>query len=187
MEQWRRVPEYEGIYEVSDQGRVKSVARTVARRSRWGGTLEYPIAERILQPGKHADAYLTVCLYRDGHIKTISVHTLVLTAFVGPRPEGQEACHLSNVKSDNRLRNLLWDTPPANMRDQLLAGHWTGATLTHCSKGHEYTEANTRTEKSGGRHCRECERIWRRGWLAANRDKINARKRERRRQRGITP
>jgi hypothetical protein len=61
--------------------------------------------------------YPRVGLWRDGKLHWRSVHTLVLTAFVGPRPDGQEACHRDNDRTNNALANLRWDTPKGNHAD----------------------------------------------------------------------
>jgi hypothetical protein len=51
--------------------------------------------------------------------KIVSVHLLVLEAFVGPRPPGLEGCHANDIKADNRLVNLRWDTRKSNTRDKV--------------------------------------------------------------------
>lgn len=56
------------------------------------------------------------------HGKPHSLHSLILEAFVGPRPTGMHACHNNGIKSDCRLSNLRWDTPKANMADKIAHG-----------------------------------------------------------------
>lgn len=89
------------------------------------------------------------------------VHQLVLEAFVGPRPEGMEACHWNDVCTDNRLENLRWDTTSANRHDQVRNGRHAYAKRTHCVNGHEFTPENTRLERRGRRKCKECRRQYR--------------------------
>lgn len=150
-EQWRPVVGYEGIYEVSSSGRVRSLARTDAQ----GGRRK----ERLLKPSRmDAWGHRGVKLRRDGVITSRYIHHLVLEAFVGPRPPGMEACHWNDVKDDNRLANLRWATKSDNRHDCVRNGNDPNARKTHCLRGHEFTEDNTRTY-AGRRHCRACQRI----------------------------
>ncbi|AEK09646.1 HNH endonuclease [Mycobacterium phage Mozy] len=88
------------------------------------------------------------------------VHVLVLEAFVGPRPEGMNACHNNGIPNDNRVENLRWDTPSENNRDLIRHGTHVQARKTHCPQGHEYTPENTRLylyEGGWRRYCRACQ------------------------------
>lgn len=94
-----------------------------------------------------------------GHLKVdiggtrVFVHRLVLTAFVGPCPDGMEACHGIGGATDNRAANLRWDTRSANVLDLRSA-------RTHCPHGHEFTDSNTYIVPSTGhRRCRQCKRL----------------------------
>jgi len=102
-EEWRDVNGYEELYQVSDRGRVKRVAR---------GHGTHP--GRILRPGQHRNGYLTVMLYRDGKQARVYVHRLVAVAFHGPAPEGCEVNHRNGDKHDNRTENLEWMTKSEN-------------------------------------------------------------------------
>lgn len=105
-EHWRDVVGYEGSYEVSSRGNVWSVRRLTFDGRRVGGYL------LKLRPDAHG--YRTVCLCVNGVRDDRKVHQLVLEAFVGPRPPGAETLHRNGIRHDNRLSNLLWDTPLAN-------------------------------------------------------------------------
>ncbi|ORC02701.1 hypothetical protein B1T48_16980 [Mycobacterium persicum] len=118
FEQWRPVVGYEGLYEVSDVGRVRSLARTVLHPH----SGRYTLCGRILSPHPDGCGYLKVRLHRDGQGRTRKVHQLVLEAFVGPRPAGLECCHADDDKTNNRLSNLRYDTRSANMLDQVRNG-----------------------------------------------------------------
>lgn len=113
-EKWRDVEGFPGHYAVSDQGRVKSLAR-VAPRVCCGRPRPQTVAERILRPGKDKSGYLVVRLGG----KTQRVHSLVANAFIGPRPSHLEICHNNGVKTDNRSSNLRYDTHRANMADRV--------------------------------------------------------------------
>ena len=93
MEHWKAIAGYEGIYEVSDLGRVKS--------------LKY-CKEKILKPQKDKYGYLQVCLCKDGHTKQLLVHRLVADEFV-PNPNNLETVnHKDEVKTNNTVSNLEW-------------------------------------------------------------------------------
>jgi hypothetical protein len=99
-EEWRAVVGYEGLYEVSDLGRVKNVARGRGRRP-----------GHVMQPAVSGTCeYPRLCLKRLGASRNFTVHTLVAAAFIGPRPDGQETNHRNNVKTDNRAANLEYVT-----------------------------------------------------------------------------
>lgn len=153
-EQWKPIPGYEGIYEVSAQGRVRSIDRLDARGRRIRG--------RVLKPETNRYGHLQVGLWSGGEKCKAYVHRLALLAFIGPPPEGMEGCHNDGNPSDNRLENLRWDTRSANMLDKVLHGTHHHANKTHCPAGHEYTEANTYvySKSRGGldRQCRACHR-----------------------------
>lgn len=75
-----------------------------------------------LKQQENPDGYLRVSLYRRGQKRiTRYVHRLVLLAFVGPCPDGMEACHGIGGSKDNRVDNLRWDTPSANVSDRIRA------------------------------------------------------------------
>lgn len=100
--------------------------------------------------------YLAVSLKDEGVRRRVRVHTLVLEAFVGPRPEGMVACHGPAGLDVNTPANLRWDTPLENIHDIIRTGNNYQANKTHCKRNHEFTEANTRIKRDGGRQCREC-------------------------------
>lgn len=150
-EAWRPIPDFHG-YEASDQGRIRSVDRYVTgsdghRRLRRG---------KVLSPASDGLGRLHVPL--PGR-KTRRVHRLVLEAFVGPCPDGMEACHANDRPSDNRLVNLRWDTRSENQRDSIRNGTHSMSRKTHCKHGHEFTEENTyRHPDLPRRTCRTCMR-----------------------------
>lgn len=119
-EEWRPVVGYEGRYEVSNLGRVRSVARNVEIPATWR-TVAYRRKERgrLLSPGKTRKGYGRVNL--EG--KTFSVHRLVLEAFVGPCPDGMEGCHCDGDPSNNAIDNLRWDTRRSNWEDRRKHGN----------------------------------------------------------------
>lgn len=109
-ERWLPVPGFEGFYEVSDMGRIRSVRHMTAVGPRGGN---------LLKPFPDSDGYLRVNLSRHGEIHGLRpVHGLVLLAFSGPAPDGQQVCHGTGGKTDNRLANLRYGTPLENSDDK---------------------------------------------------------------------
>ena len=111
-EHWLPVPGYEGLYDVSDLGNVRS--HHVSKRPRKNGSL--------LSPGLGTGGHVTVVLYRDKARRSWPVHQLVLLAFEGPRPDGMETLHGPGGNLDNRLVNLSYGTSAQNKADQLRDG-----------------------------------------------------------------
>ena len=117
-EVWRDVPGYEGLYQVSTLGRVKSVPKAV----RYGFNFRY-VRAKILKPRPDEAGYLQVVLCKGKTHRQFMVHRLVLEAFVGPCPEGMEGCHHPDNDITNcKLTNLRWDTHKANCADKEQAG-----------------------------------------------------------------
>jgi hypothetical protein len=81
-----------------------------------------PTEPRRLKLWKNGDGYFYVGSMKDGKQSQRKVARLVLETFVGPCPEGMEACHNNGVRSDDRLENLRWDTKKNNMADRKLHG-----------------------------------------------------------------
>lgn len=154
-EAWTPALGFEGFYEVSDQGRVRSLERTVTYKD--GRRRHHP--EQLLKPTAHPSGYLMVDLRIGGKRWPRRVHRLVLEAFVGPRPDGFEGCHGNGVQTDNRLVNLRWDTAEANRDDA--RRHGTHLSVrTHCRYGHPLAEPNLvpSNVRAGGRACLACSR-----------------------------
>ncbi len=125
MEIWKAVPGWEGFYEVSSDGRVRSLTRTVrfadGRRRQFNGRI------CKLKVGNHGYpmALLSNGMARKGWFL---VHRLVAAAFLGPCPAGQQVCHENGVRRDPRVVNLRYDTVKGNQADRRRHGtHLEGA------------------------------------------------------------
>lgn len=120
IEAWKAVVGFEGLYEVSDLGRVRSLTRQILmnRRLPNGETIKVQksITGRVLAPGTVKSGHQIVILGR-GNPRL--VHALVLAAFVGPRPDGADSCHKDGDPANNRLINLRWGSRSDNVQDML--------------------------------------------------------------------
>lgn len=122
-ERWLPVPGYEGHYEVSDRGRVRTLARVISRRMGDGSVQDQLRPEKILAQVTYGGRwYPRVTLTVNHKKKTVSVHTLILTAFVGPAPVGMQCRHLDGDLTNTRLSNLTWGTPKENTADKFRHG-----------------------------------------------------------------
>ncbi len=117
MELWKDIPGYEGKYQASDEGRIRSLDRRVGTPGKVGFKT---MKGRILRPGPTKTGHLYVVL---GHGKAgTPVHTLVALTFLGPRPPGADICHNDGDPTNNKLDNLRYDTRTNNILDVYRSG-----------------------------------------------------------------
>ena len=154
QEEWRSVLGYEGLYEVSSLGRVRSLSRVVERRN----GRAYTIPGRILKCTVSKRGYRTVTLYRNFTNSSRGVHQLVAGAFI-PNPESLPVVrHYNDDKMDNSRENLRWGTQGDNIRDIVRNGNYRSywGEKTECKRGHDYSDENTYLDPRGRRRCRTC-------------------------------
>jgi hypothetical protein len=113
-ERWKAIIGFEGLYEVSDRGRVKSLERPVGT---WLGTRVK--RARILKPITTVRGYVVVSL---GKHQQKRVQQLVLEAFRCRRPRGLFACHRDGNKNNNTIGNLYWGSAAENSADMIRHG-----------------------------------------------------------------
>lgn len=142
-ERWRPVVGYEGRYEVSDLGRVRS---SLPCRG-----LPVP---RLLRSNPNAEGYLCVSLYQEGSSqRTSRVHRLVAAAFLGPCPPGQEVRHRDGDRRNPVLTNLAYGTQSENTLDSVRHGTHNMASKDTCPQGHSYDRIRA---SDNARECRTC-------------------------------
>jgi hypothetical protein len=137
LEEWRDIPKYEGYYQASSLGRVRSL------KDRGRGK-----AGAILSPGINRLGYHFLLLSKASKKRCIFVHRLVLAAFVGERVIGTEVNHIDSNKANNRPQNLEYVTHRQNMahavRNNLMpAGdrHWSKTHPERVLRGEQNAQA----------------------------------------------
>ena len=118
---WKDIPGYEGKYQASSMGRIRSIDRIVFCHGNNKKDYQRIMKGRVLRPGKFCKSgHLSVVL---GHGKNGSpVHQLVALAFHGPCPEGMEVLHRNGDPTDNRPANLRYGTRSENILDVFFQG-----------------------------------------------------------------
>jgi hypothetical protein len=153
-EQWRTIPGWEGFYEVSDLGRVRSLDRTI----------EHPVSGptrrrgKVLRTTTDDSGHLLLDLKRSGERRTVHVHRLVAETFVPGAAPDLEVRHRDGNPAHNAASNLLWGTHGDNTLDSVGHGTHNQARKTHCPQLHPYDATNTYNDPSGRRQCRTCRR-----------------------------
>jgi hypothetical protein len=116
---WRDIPGYEGAYQVSSLGRVRSMDRRIESKSKHGKSYTRFSAGRLISPSR-AEKYAKIVLYPGN--KSVLVHRLVASVFLGPCPEGQEVRHLNGDVTDNSVENLAYGSHKENEADKVRHG-----------------------------------------------------------------
>lgn len=145
VERWKDIPGYSGRYQASSLGRVRSLPRQTGNYK----------AGRILKLTTAKSGHMKVSL-GECHNKQL-VHRLVMLAFCGPCPDGQEVLHKDHIPSNNRLANLKYGTYLEN----LMADYEVGTRIrkTACPAGHPYSGTNLYIAPGGEKGCKTCRRV----------------------------
>lgn len=122
MENWRPIEGYDGYYEVSDEGRIKSHVP-------WRGSIE-----RIMSHGINGGGYPHVTLWKNGFKKSMDVHRLVANAFVEKTESKTIVNHIDGVKTNNRAINLEWCTYSENLIHSINMGFHPSGERSNLSK-----------------------------------------------------
>lgn len=111
-EVWKDIPNYEGLYQVSNLGRIKSITHFVENKTTYGGI--YTVRGKIINP-KVDKGYYRCSLTKNKEKKMVAVHRMVAMAFI-PNPENKPFInHINGNTKDNRIENLEWCTQKENV------------------------------------------------------------------------
>lgn len=140
QEVWRPVPAFDGHYEVSNRGRIRST-----------------LTGRLLKQSPAGAGYLRAThTHADGRQSSAYAHRLVALAFLGEPPfPGAQVRHMDGNNKNNALSNLKWGTPKQNHNDKYRHGT-AAAQRSSCRYGHKYPEAEIERRQDGSRICPTC-------------------------------
>lgn len=110
-EVWKDIPNYEGFYQVSNLGNVKSLKRKIKRLNH----SDLILNEKVLKNYVTKNGYVQLSLHKHKKSKKIFGHILVMLAFKGEKPKDHDVNHINGIKNDNRLINLEYCTRSENM------------------------------------------------------------------------
>lgn len=127
LEEWRDIEGYEGIYQVSNLGKVRGLDHVVTAISRWGTPQIYVVKGRLMKGSISTTGYPQVILSRGGEIKSHQIHRLVAKAFLDNPNNFPEVNHKNENKRDNRVCNLEWCDRDYN-------AHYKNACTRHAHK-----------------------------------------------------
>ena len=111
---WKDIEGYEGLYQVSNYGRVKSLPK-IHKTTKNYNKLGYITKEKILRQRKTQRGYFLVTLYKDQKGKSLYVHRLVANMFILNKDNKPCINHKNGDKKDNKVTNLEWCTYSENM------------------------------------------------------------------------
>lgn len=134
MEQWKDIPGFEGRYQASDLGRVRSVDRRVNTVDKLGRKRTRKLAGKVLAPG-NCRGYKIVHLSGHG---TVAVHLLVARTFMRRPEDAEDVNHRDGVKANNILANLEWSTKAHNQRHAVVTGLRSQARAVTAPSGVSY-------------------------------------------------
>lgn len=143
---WKDIPNFEGLYQVSNQGRVKSLARYVNHGSR-----QIFVKERILKTRKNKNGYLAVYPCKNGKYKPMDIHRIVGVVFIDNPCGYGDINHKDGNKQNNFVENLEWCTRSSNIKhayDKLGHRHWKRKVIC-IETGVEYESSVDAAKKLG--------------------------------------
>lgn len=128
---WKPVSNYQGIYEVSNFGRVKSLSREI-----------------IFKPALDRYGYYKIVLRHKGIKKNTKIHRLVAETFLPKQHDRNYVNHKNGIKTDNSLSNLEWVSPKENTKHSYLTGLRKGSLLGRFGKDHHMSKSINQLTKN---------------------------------------
>lgn len=121
-EEWRDIPGYEGLYQISSHGRARSCDRVVVSNNRWKDC-QFTWRGREITGRLDKDGYRKLTLSKEGKVTHMFAHRAVALAFIGEPPEGRsQVAHWDGDPANNQVGNLRWASAADNARDKVRHG-----------------------------------------------------------------
>lgn len=156
-ELWLPIREYEGFYEVSNYGRIRSLDREVPVRG--NPRQSHKIIKGVIKKwGYDGNGYPKIELTRDGIRKSINIHVLVAQHFVPGYDSGLQVRHLDGDKTNPYFQNLAWGTASENQKDKIIHGTNHQLNKDMCPANHVLAEPNLRVDSLPFRRCLACKK-----------------------------
>lgn len=151
MEEWRDIPGYEGLYQASTEGRIRTVEGKVTSNSRYS---ERHWKSRILKGRGDCSAGKRVCLWKDGNKKDCLVARLVALTYLGNPPDKFTVNHKDGNRLNNKIENLEWLSRGDNIRHGFETGlyHSQKPIIAKSEKGEMYFRSYAQFDRFLGRH-----------------------------------
>lgn len=137
-EKWLGIPGYEGFYEVSNFGSVRSLPREISQRSRCGVEIKRRFKEKELKPTDNGNGYLIVGLRMKGKRKNFYIHRLVAECFCNRRIGENVVNHKDYNTKNNHFENLEWTTQRENVKHSVLRMMKPKTSKSKSSTGEKY-------------------------------------------------
>ena len=117
-EVWKDIPRYEGLYQASNLGRIRSCARTIIRKNK----IKQQFKGKILSPEDNGNGYLRLILYKNKKKNSEYVHRLIASAFIENYYNCEQINHIDGNKQNNNINNLEWCTKSYNIKEAYRLG-----------------------------------------------------------------
>lgn len=116
VEEWKDIPGFDGLYQASTLGNIRSLPKKLGRNMKNGTLKSYFTKQRLLKPRPHRQGYVMTTLYKNGKRFDFMTHTLIAKTFIGDILKGFTVNHIDGVKNNNKVSNL----EVISMRDNIL-------------------------------------------------------------------
>lgn len=140
IEEWKPIPGYEGLYEASSFGKVKSLRREEIYRKRNGIISTRIREERILKPNAGRNNHQRITLCKDGKTNVLLLHRVIASAFIPNPEEKPNIDHIDTDPTNNCVWNLRWVTQHENAMNPLTRIHNSKSKMGHPYRGRPLTE-----------------------------------------------
>jgi hypothetical protein len=154
---WKSIVGYEGAYEVSNFGEVRSLDRYVDGKLGSQRKIKGKLLKIKIRNHREKKYRYVILSHKNKSPWTIDVHRLVAMHFLDDYDENLVVRHGINGIEDNSVHNLEMGTHSENMQDKLRDGTNFNHNKNECIRGHEFNDLNSRVSPSGKRVCRLCE------------------------------